>query len=191
MISRFVAVILLAGSCLAQPPERKEVAVPADVLAKYVGVYAMSPTVSMSITFADGQLVSQMTGQGKVPIFAESATMFFPKVVNAEIEFPKDETGPASQLTLHQNGRYMTAKRLDDAAAKKVADAAAAFDKRFKDQTADPGSEAAVRRVIGELRGRQTELRPHEFQPCRRHPPATAADPIEPRLTWCVAVDHV
>ena len=27
MIQRFVAVLLLAGSCLAQPPERKEVSV--------------------------------------------------------------------------------------------------------------------------------------------------------------------
>jgi hypothetical protein len=35
--------------------------------------------------------------------------------------------------------------------AKKIADDAAAFDKRFKDQTAAPGSEAAVRRMIGEL----------------------------------------
>jgi hypothetical protein len=30
-------------------------------------------------------------------------------------------------MILHQNGRDMTAKRLDDAEAKKVADAAAAF----------------------------------------------------------------
>ena len=59
--------------------------------------------------------------------------------------------GPASQLILHQNGRDTTAKRLDDAEAKKVADAAAAFDKRFKDQTAAPGSEAALRRMIEEL----------------------------------------
>jgi hypothetical protein len=49
-----------------------------------------------------------MTGQGKVPLFAESETMFFPKGINAEIEFPKDAKGPAVQLTLHQNGRDMT-----------------------------------------------------------------------------------
>ena len=54
-------------------------------------------------------------------------------------------------MILHQNGRDMTGKRLDDAEAKKVADAAAAFAKRFKDQTAAPGSEAAVRRMINEL----------------------------------------
>jgi len=151
MIQRFVAVLLLAGSCLAQTPDRKEITVSPDVLSKYVGIYAMAPTVNMTITLADGQLISQMTGQGKVPLFAESETMFFLKGINAEIEFPKDAKGPASQLILHQNCRDMTGKRLDDAEAKKVADAAAAFDKRFKDQTAAPGSEAAVRRMIGEL----------------------------------------
>jgi CubicO group peptidase (beta-lactamase class C family) len=133
--------------------ERKEITVSANILAKYVGVYSMAPGVNMTITLADNQLISQMTRQGKVPLFAESETMFFPKVVDAEIEFPRDDTkGPASQLILHQNGRDMTAKRLDDAEAKKVADAAAAFDKRFKDQTAAPGSEAALRRMIEELR---------------------------------------
>jgi CubicO group peptidase (beta-lactamase class C family) len=134
------------------PVSHKEITVSSEVLAKYVGVYSMAPGVNMTITLADSQLISQMSGQGKVPLFGESETMFFPKVVDAEIEFPKDGKGPASQLILHQNGRDMTAKRLDDAEAKKVADAAAAFEKRFKDQTAAPGSEAALRRMIEELR---------------------------------------
>jgi CubicO group peptidase (beta-lactamase class C family) len=132
-------------------PENKEITLSSDVLTRYVGVYAMGPGVNMNITLADGQLISQMTGQGKVPLFAKSETTFFPKVVEAEIEFPGDTKGPASQLILHQNGRDMTAKRLDDADAKRVVDAAIAFEKRFKDQTPDPGSEAALRRMIGEL----------------------------------------
>ena len=45
----------------------------------------------------------------------------------------------------------MTGKRLDEVEAKKIAVAAAAFDKRFKDQTAVPGSESAVRRMLGEI----------------------------------------
>lgn len=151
MIKRFAAVLLLAGSCLAQTSDRKEINLSPDLLAKYVGIYAMAPTVNMTITLDDGHLVSQMTGQGKVPLFAESETKFVPKGINAEIEFPNVGNGPATQLILHQNGRDMTGKRLSDVDAKKVADAAAAFDKRFKDQTAAPGSEAAVRRMIGEL----------------------------------------
>ena len=133
------------------PTVRTVVSVDPKILAQYAGVYALAPTLNMTITLVNGQPVSQVTGQRKVPLFAESETMFFPKDINAEIEFPKDEKGPASQLILHQNGRDMTAKRLDDVEAKKSADAAAAFDKRFKDQTAAPGSEAAVRRIIGEL----------------------------------------
>jgi Domain of unknown function (DUF3471) len=133
---RFAALLLLAGFCLAQTTDRKEITVSPDVLAKYVGIYAMALTVNMTITLANGQLISQMTGQGKVPLFAESETMFFPKGINFTIEFPKDGNGPAGQLILHQNGRDMTGKRLNDAEAKKVADAAAGFDKRFKDHTA-------------------------------------------------------
>jgi CubicO group peptidase (beta-lactamase class C family) len=150
MIQRLVAVLLLTVSCVAQTPDRKEIAVSPAVLAKYVGVYAIAPAANMTITLVDGQLISQMTGQGKVPLFAESETMFFPKVVNAEIEFSKDANGSVTQLVLHQNGRDLPAKRLDDTAAAKIAAAAAAFDQRFKDQTPAPGSEAAVRRMIAE-----------------------------------------
>jgi len=131
---------------------RKEITVPPAILGRYVGVYGMAPAVNMLITLENSQLISQMTGQPKIPLFAESETMFFPKVVDAEIEFPKEPNGPASQLTLHQNGRDAVAKRLDDAEAKKVMDAAAESAKRFKDQTAAPGSEAALRRAIEELR---------------------------------------
>jgi hypothetical protein len=88
------------------PHERKEITVSSDILARYVGVYTMAPSVTMTITLADGQLISQMSRQGKVPLFAESERRFFPKVVDAEIEFPEDDAkGPARRLVLHQNGR--------------------------------------------------------------------------------------
>ena len=58
-----------------------------------------------------GQLVSQMTRQPKLPLTALSANTFTPKVVDAQLEFPKDEQGPSSQLVLHQNGRDQKATR--------------------------------------------------------------------------------
>jgi parvulin-like peptidyl-prolyl isomerase len=153
MIRRFVSTLLLAGACLGQTPGTKEVKVAPEILSRYVGIYAVSPTANMTITLVDGQLVSQISRQGKVVMSPESDTMFTRQGTNAEMEFPKDGKGPASQFILHQNGRDVTMKRLNDAAAKKVADAAAAFDKRYKDQTPAPGSsEAAVRRMIEELR---------------------------------------
>ena len=131
---------------------QKNLSVSGDTLAKYAGVYGMAPGGFMIITVVGGQLVSQMSHQNKIPLFAQSETHFTAKLVDAQIEFPSGEKGPASQLILHQGGRDMTARRLDDAQAKAITDAAADFDKRFKSQTAAPGSEGAVRRMVEELR---------------------------------------
>jgi hypothetical protein len=46
------------------------------------------------ITLEGNQLVSQATGQTKIPLYAESETKFFPKVMDAEIEFLKDNKAP-------------------------------------------------------------------------------------------------
>jgi CubicO group peptidase (beta-lactamase class C family) len=144
---------LAHGETVKLQSERKEITLDPKVPSRYVGAYQMAPGVAMLITLEGNQLTSKLGNQAPVPIFPESETMFFTKVVDAEIEFPKDDgQGKASQLTLHQNGRDMTAKRLDDAEAKRVADAAAAAAKRFKDQTAAPGSEAALRKMIEDLR---------------------------------------
>ena len=39
---------------------------------------------------------------GKIPLFAESETKFFPKVMDAEIEFLKDDKGAVTHLVVHQ-----------------------------------------------------------------------------------------
>jgi len=41
-------------------------------------------------------------------LFAESDTKFFLKVVDAEVEFFKNEKGEVTHLVLHQGGRDMT-----------------------------------------------------------------------------------
>jgi len=134
------------NTSMAYYPESKVVVI---VLANVNGTTpdAMLPKLA---AVAHGE--EKLGNQQAFPIFPESETVFFLKVVDAQIEFPGDSKSPSSRLILHQNGRDLTAKRLDDAEAKKVTDAAAAFDKRFKDQTAAPGSEAALRRIIEELR---------------------------------------
>ena len=63
------------------------------------------------VTLEGDQLITQITGQPKVPIFAESETMFYPKVVDAEIEFFRNEKGQVTHLVLHQGGRDTKALR--------------------------------------------------------------------------------
>lgn len=94
-----------------QPIVRTSVAVDPDVLAKYTGVYELSPTFSITISLSDGRLMEQATNQRKFPLFAESPTKFFLKVVDAEVEFFATDAGQISHLVLHQNGKDMRGER--------------------------------------------------------------------------------
>ena len=98
---------IMHGEAVTLKTERKELALPAAALSKYVGVYALAPAVTLTIALEGDQLTTQLTGQGKLPIFAQSETMFFLKVVDAQLEFAAD----ASSVVLHQGGRSQKAIR--------------------------------------------------------------------------------
>jgi CubicO group peptidase (beta-lactamase class C family) len=102
--------VLAHGGTVTLPTERKEITVASSLLASYVGAYELRPGLTVSVTLEGNQLSAQLTGQQKFPIYAESDTLFFFKVVDASIEFDKGAR-PASYLTLRQNGREMKATR--------------------------------------------------------------------------------
>jgi hypothetical protein len=52
--------------------------------------------------------MEQATNQPKFPLFAESETMFFLKVVDAQVEFFKNDKGEVTHLVLHQGGQDVT-----------------------------------------------------------------------------------
>jgi len=146
---------LAFGENVTLQSERKEITLEPATLERYRGVYKMAiPAGANMLVIPEGnQLSTQLSGQPPVPIFAQSETMFFAKVVDAQIEFPATAANArASQLTLHQNGRDLVGTRMSDADAKPIVDAAMATAKRIKDQTANPASEAALRRLIEEVR---------------------------------------
>ena len=87
--------------------ERKVIAVPAATLARYAGAYELAPGTVMTITLEGDALMAQLTGQGRLPIFPQSETLFFLRVMDAQIEFTDD----GSSLVLHQNGRSTKAAR--------------------------------------------------------------------------------
>jgi len=91
--------------------EHKEITVSAAILAKYVGTYELRPGFDLVITLEGDQLMTQATGQGKLPIFAESETKFFAKAMDAQIEFLKDANGAITHLMLHQGPAEIKAPR--------------------------------------------------------------------------------
>ena len=98
---------VMHGDSVTLTSERKDVTVPAATLSKYVGSYAIAPGAILTITLDGEQLLAQLTGQGKLQIFPQSETMFFLKVVDAQLEFAAD----ASSVVLHQGGRSQKATR--------------------------------------------------------------------------------
>lgn len=95
------------GETVVLPSERKEVSVSPEILGKYAGTYELTPNFNIVITLDGDHLSAQATNQGKNPLFAESETMFFFKIVDAQIEFVKNEKGEVTNLVLHQGGRDM------------------------------------------------------------------------------------
>lgn len=134
---------------------RKEVKVSSDTLKHYVGAYQMRPGIYMTITLKGDQLVSQLTGQESVPLYAEANDKFFPTKVNAQLGFVKDAGGHISSLVLHQNGHDISMSRLNDAESKRILEETAASDalaaQHFKDQKPTPGAEAAIRQNIADI----------------------------------------
>jgi hypothetical protein len=159
-----VLLLLLIVTCAAEAKvparhgilfqaQQKDATVDPAVLTKYVGAYRIQPGAEFLVTLDGTQLNTKLGNQPILPVFPQSQTMFFAKAVDAQIEFAKiDAQGVPAQLILHQNGNDVPAARLSDAEFRELQARAAAFEKRFKDQTADPGTEAAVRRMIEESR---------------------------------------
>ena len=90
------------SATVVEPPPRKEVPVPADVLARYPGTYQMPTGAELTVTLNGTQLMAQLTGQPAFPVFAESDTLFFYKVVEATLEFQKDASGAVTAVRLRQ-----------------------------------------------------------------------------------------
>jgi CubicO group peptidase (beta-lactamase class C family) len=93
------------------PEEEKGIEVSEKVLKQYVGEYELKPNFTIVISLEDGQLKAQATGQGKHEIYAKSRTRFFYKVVDAEIEFIKNEQGEVDAMILYQGGRKMKGEK--------------------------------------------------------------------------------
>ncbi|MGH8188923.1 MAG: DUF3471 domain-containing protein, partial [Steroidobacteraceae bacterium] len=83
----------------------ERITVPVDTLEQYVGTYKLRPGFDLVIRLEDRQLILQPTGQGSDRLYAETSDTFFSKVVDAAIQFHRDEQGRVTHLTLNQ-GRF-------------------------------------------------------------------------------------
>ncbi|HXG54007.1 MAG TPA: serine hydrolase [Vicinamibacterales bacterium] len=101
------------GQPYTVPVARTVARIDPTVFNQYVGKYELTPTFVMTVTREGNSLMTQATGQGKIEVFPESDTVFFPKVMEATITFEKDASGKVVALVLRQGGRDQRAKKMD------------------------------------------------------------------------------
>jgi CubicO group peptidase (beta-lactamase class C family) len=107
---------LAHGKAVVLPSERREIALSPEILARYVGAYKLQPGVDLVFTLEDNQLFAQITGQPKFPLFPESETRFFLKVVDASVEFLKNDQGIVTHAVIHQGANKTKVARIGDEA---------------------------------------------------------------------------
>ena len=90
------------------------ISLPEATLQRYIGRYALQPGFDITVTYQEGQLWAQVTGQPRVEIYASSEREFFYRVVDARITFHADGDGSVTSLTLNQAGRSLGARKLPD-----------------------------------------------------------------------------
>lgn len=102
---------LYMGEKITPRAKREAIQISSTKFDELVGEYELRPGFVMKV-FRDGdKFMTQATNQGAIEIFAMSESRFFPKVVDAEIEFERGADGKATTLILHQGGNDLRAPR--------------------------------------------------------------------------------
>lgn len=92
---------VIHGEAVAYAPPPREIAVPKEVLARYVGTYEF-PDSRLVLTLEGGHLMAHFGAT--FPLFAESETEFFSKGWDLQFEFSKNDMGEFTSVTKHFNG---------------------------------------------------------------------------------------
>ena len=103
------------------PPPKEHIAVKVDAttLDRVAGRYELARDFVLTIRREGDRLYAQATGQSEAEIYAESEFAFFYKVVDAQLTIVRAPDGKVMGLVLHQGGRDIKARRMEEEGAEK------------------------------------------------------------------------
>lgn len=85
-------------------PVRTAVVVDSAIVEQLVGAFRLAPEMTFTFVREGSRLFVTPTDQPRFEVFAESPTKWFLRVVDATIEFERDETGTVTGLWFQQGG---------------------------------------------------------------------------------------
>jgi hypothetical protein len=139
------------GDKVTVPSERAKVALSAAALARYAGYYQLNPTTTAQVTVAGSRAFLQMGNGPKTALYSAGQNRFFRAMPDGDLEFAGAADAPAAELVLYPGngeGTPNRARRVSEAEVKQMADALAA---RRAANTANPRSEAAIRKFLTDM----------------------------------------
>jgi CubicO group peptidase (beta-lactamase class C family) len=145
------------------PPVRSLAAIDPASFDRYQGAYRFASGAVITFWRTGTQVHSLISGQPIVPMYPSSEQEYFLKSFDARWVFSMDGSQKGIVATLYQNGQEQTARRVDDQEGRIAVAFAEATERRIKDQTASPASEAALRRLISGLASGMPDY--HEMVP--------------------------
>lgn len=104
---------IISGERVEIPEAKAAINMDSELLEKYTGEYEYVdyPAIKYYIVRKDNQLYAQMTGQEEYAIYPQSETVFFYKIVEADLFFEKDDRGLITGFILKQNGLELKFKK--------------------------------------------------------------------------------
>ncbi len=103
----------IAGHYIPDMQSINGITVPADVLDDYVGEYAFARfSITVSLEANVLTLLASGEGQEKFPVFAETDSKFFAKVIDASFLFQRDKDGEVEGLVFRQGDNDLQARKI-------------------------------------------------------------------------------
>lgn len=87
--------------------------VSADSLRQYEGKYAITPEFVIKVWLEKGTLNAQATGQNSFELVPEKTDWFSVPIVQAKLQFIRNDKGIVTSMILHQNGQETPGKKMD------------------------------------------------------------------------------
>ncbi|MBR1132328.1 glyoxalase superfamily protein [Bradyrhizobium iriomotense] len=122
----------------------KEVQLPQAILDRYAGTYQFHNAV-FTVMRDEDHLSGRLSGQGSAPYQAVGETEFVAREIDAELRFTLGPDGTPTAVVLRQHGNDHIMPRIDATVAQ---DLQRAIQTRMSTRSANPGTAAALRRLI-------------------------------------------
>lgn len=89
------------------PENLIEIQLPTETLNEYAGTYQHPMGITYEFTVLDDALMAKLTGQSQFQVHAYAHDKFFYRIVEAQLEFKRDDSGKIVGVILYQGGQEL------------------------------------------------------------------------------------